>query len=50
MHNNSQGIVKYSFGKPIQSHQHKEKVLMIVGPTDVSKTTLIGIMNYLYLV
>ena len=48
MHNNSQGIAKYSFGKPIQNYQRKEKVLMIVGPTDVGKTTLIeGMMNYL---
>lgn len=49
MFNKSQGIAKYSFGKPIKSYQPKEKVLMIVGPTDVGKTTLIeGMVNYLF--
>lgn len=49
MFSKSQGIAKYSFGKPIKSYQPKEKVLMIVGPTDVGKTTLIeGMVNYLF--
>ena len=49
MYNNRQGIAKFSFGKPIQRYQGNEKVLMIVGPTDVGKTTLIeGMLNYIF--